>query len=418
GRLLDERLGKWNFWLLFVGTNVAFWPMHQVGLMGMPRRVYTYPAGMGWDVHNLISTIGVLIIVPGIAVFVWNIVRSYRKGDEAGHNPWGADTLEWAVPSPPAEHGWSLLPIVRSRHPLWDQEELYRGDAALERFTRGISQWPLRWRAAVIVGTADARPREVFRVAGPSLWPLIAGFGVFTIFLAELVKLRLGALVGAVIVVVAVIGWNWPQEAPMTPEEEDDFEREYGVPVNAHGSVVIARWGTGLAMLFVGIAVSALLLAYFYLRLENPQWPPPGVADPAPGRMLLAALLMIASAVAVRAAQRRIADGDRRGFVVGLLVTLAIAAGGAAIQWRDAAAMGFGWTEHAYGSIFYTLTGFVSVVAIGAMIMLAITAYWALRGIYTVNHYAPIANVVRFWMAMVLIWIVGFGTLYAGPHLT
>ncbi|MBW3609766.1 MAG: cbb3-type cytochrome c oxidase subunit I, partial [Actinobacteria bacterium] len=117
GRLLDERLGRWNFWLLFIGTNVAFYPMHRVGLMGMPRRVYTYSSGLGWDIYNLISTIGVLIIAPGIAVFMWNVVRSYRKGEKAGHNPWGADSLEWALPSPPEQHGWSVLPIVRSRHP-------------------------------------------------------------------------------------------------------------------------------------------------------------------------------------------------------------------------------------------------------------------------------------------------------------
>src|SRR5680860_495005 len=181
GRLLDERLGRWNFWLLFVGVNVAFWPMHRVGLLGMPRRVYTYEAGLGWDIYNLISTIGVLIIVPGIGVFVWNIVRSWRRGEPAGANPWGGDTLEWATPSPPDQHGWSVLPIVRSRHPLWDQDTLDRGDEQLEGFVHGLAQWPLRWRAAAIVGTANARPQEVFRVAGPSLWPLIAASGVVLI---------------------------------------------------------------------------------------------------------------------------------------------------------------------------------------------------------------------------------------------
>jgi cytochrome c oxidase subunit I+III len=417
GRLLDERLGKWNFWLLFVGVNVAFWPMHQVGLMGMPRRVYTYPAGLGWEIHNLISTIGVLIIVPGIAVFVWNVFRSYRHGEEAGPNPWGADSLEWATTSPPAEHGWSVLPIVTSRHPLWDQQELHRGDERLERFVQGMSRWPLRWRAAVIVGTADGRPKEVFRVADPSLWPLVAALGVVTIFLAELIKLRWGALVGALVVVIGVIGWNWPQEPPMTEEEEDAFERETGVPVNGHGSVVVARWGTALASTFVGIAFSALLLAYFYLRLENPQWPPAGVTAPPLSRTLLAAALVVVSAAVVALARRRVGAGDQRGFVLGLVAGLLLAGGAMTLQWIDIAALGVEGTRHAYESIFMTLSGFVTVVAVAAMIMLAMTVVWALRGSYTATRFAPITNVVRFWLAMTTIWVVGFGVLYLAPRI-
>ncbi|MEX2289447.1 MAG: cytochrome c oxidase subunit I [Mycobacteriales bacterium] len=418
GRLLDERLGRWNFWLLFIGTNVAFFPMHQVGLMGMPRRVHTYEAGLGWGIYNLISTLGVLIIVPGIGVFIWNVVRSYRRGQEAGPNPWGADTLEWSLSSPPAEHAWSVLPIVRSRHPLWDQEELDRGEESLERFVHGISQWPLRWRAAVIVGTADARPQEVFRVAGPSIWPLVAGLGVVLIFLSELVKLRWGAAAGALVVVAAVIRWNWPQPPPMTEEDEDAFEREYGVPVNAHGSVIVARVGTALAILFVAIAFASLLLSYFYLRLENPQWPPTGVGDPPLGQPLIAAALVVASGAGMWTAQRRIAVGDRRGFLAGLVAALALAVAGGAVQVLALAQYDAVWRAHAYGSIFYTLAGFVLLVAAGAAIMLAMVVHWALRGVYTPRRHAPIANVASFWTAMLVVWIGGFGTLHLAPYLT
>jgi len=418
GKLLDERLGRWNFWLLFVGTNVAFFPMHIVGLMGMPRRVYTYPAGLGWDIYNLISTIGVLIIVPGIAVFIWNVIRSYRRGQPAGNNPWGADSLEWAVPSPPAEHGWSVLPIVRSRHPLWDQDELHRGDERLERFVHGLSQWPLRWRAAVIVGTADGRPQEVFLVSDPSIWPLIAAGGLVLIFLAELVKLRWGAGVGALIIVAAVIRWNWPVDPPMSVEDEEAFEREHQVAVNAGGSVVVATWGTALMMLFVGIAFSSLLLAYFYLRLENPLWPPAGITEPNLVRALFAAALVVASGAAVLAALRRVRADNQGGFVGALAGALVLAGGGGIVQYLDIAAMSFDGTTHAYGSIFYTLTGFIYVVTIAAMIAVAMMLFWAIRGQYTVRRHAAIANVARFWAAMVVVWVVGFGTLYVGPYLT
>jgi cytochrome c oxidase subunit I+III len=418
GRMLDERLGRWNFWLLFIGTNLAFFPMHIVGLLGMPRRVYTYEAGLGWEPYNLLSSIGVLVILLGIAVFILNVARGFRRGEPAGANPWGGDTLEWAVPSPPAEHGWSILPIVRSRHPLWDQDDLYQGEERLVRFVHGLSQWPLRWRAAVIVGTADARPQEVFRVANPSIWPLVAGCGLVLIFAAELAKLRWGLAVGAAIVTAAVIAWNWPQEAPMTVEEENAFEAEHGVPVNAGGSVIVAAWGTALVILVVAIAFAGLLLSYFYLRLENPQWPPPGIADPGVGRGILAAALVVASGVAVRAALRRVRAADQRGFIAALVAALALAGGGAVVQVLDLARLDFGWTDHAYGSIYFLLAGFVVMVAAAALIVVGLTLYWAIGGQYTARRHANVANITRFWAAMVVIWVVGFATLYLGPHLT
>ena len=418
GKMLDERLGRWNFWLLFVGTNVTFFPMHIVGLMGMPRRVYTYPAGLGWEPYNLISTIGVFIIIPGIAVFIWNVFRSYRWGEPAGANPWGGDTLEWSVPSPSAEHGWTVLPIVHSRHPLWDQDELHRGDERLERFVNGLAQWPLRWRAAVIVGTADARPQEVFRIANPSIWPLITAGGVLLIFVAELFKFRWAAGVGLLTIIAAVIAWNWPVEPPMTVEEEDAFEREHNVAVNAGGSVVVATWGTAMMTLFVGIAFATFLLSYFYLRLENPQWPPAGIADPSLGRPLIAAALMVASGGAMRAALQRVRAADQGGFSRGLAAALALTGVGVFLQWRDLAEQTFAWTTHAYGSIFYTLAAFVLLVALASMIMVAMTLFWAARGLYTARRHANVANVARFWTAMVVMWLIGFATLYLGPHLT
>ncbi|MPY94920.1 MAG: cytochrome ubiquinol oxidase subunit I [Acidimicrobiia bacterium] len=419
GRLLDERLGKWNFWLLFIGVNVAFFPMHIVGLMGMPRRVYTYDDGQGWGVYNLISTIGVVVfIVPGIAAFVWNVARSSRRGERAGNNPWGADTLEWATTSPPAEHGWTVLPIVRSRHPLWDQDDLHSGDPRLERFVRGMAEWPLRWRAALVVGTADGRPQEVFQVAHPSIWPLVTALGLLVVFMAELLKLRWAIGVGALVMIVAVIGWTWPDEPPVSAEDEAAFEREHQVAVNAGGSVVIAAWATGILILFVGIFFASLLLAYFYLRLDNPQWPPPGIAEPGLARVLVATALVVASGSVARAGLRRLLADDRPGFIGGLAGGLVLANAGVVLQVVDLASFEVGWTEHAYASIFFTLAGFVLVVGAGMMMATTMVLYWALRGLYTSRRHAAVANIARFWTAALVIWVVGFGTLYLGPALT
>jgi len=417
-RLLNERLGKWNFWLLFTGVNLAFFPMHIVGLKGMPRRVYTYPAGLGWDIYNLISTIGVIVVVVGIGVFLVNLVYSHFRGEPAGHNPWGGDTLEWASPSPPLQHQWSIPPIVRSRHPLWDQQNLTSGDPANERLTRALAAWPLRWRAALVTGTSDAEPEEIFRVAGPSLWPFVAACGTVAIFGAELLKLRLGAFAGAAIVVIGVIGWNWPQPAPITEEEEAAFEAEHDIPVRVGGSVAVARWGMGLMLLFTAIAFASILLSYFYLRVENPTWPPAGVAPPPLPLGITSALLASVSALAMAFGLRSIRQGSQTRLqlaVGGALLALALGMAGLILELGR---LPFDSKLHAYGSIFYTLAGFVAVVAFAALVMGALTLYWALKGEYSARRHVPVLNVTRFFTATAVIWVINFAVLYLTPRLT
>jgi cytochrome c oxidase subunit 1 len=123
GRLMDESVGNWHFWLNFIGFNLTFFPMHFSGLLGMPRRVYTYDAGQGWDVFNMMSTVGTYILLVSTSIFVWNFLRSRTRGVKAGNDPWGAGTLEWSIPSPPPEYNFAQLPEVTSRYPLWDLKD-------------------------------------------------------------------------------------------------------------------------------------------------------------------------------------------------------------------------------------------------------------------------------------------------------
>ncbi len=120
GRLMDDKLGKWHFWLFCIGFNMTFITLHFAGMMGMPRRIYTYYPGRGWDLINLIATIGVLPQALGVLCFVWNVLRSSIKGERAGDDPWDGWTLEWATTSPPPEYNFEKLPVVRSSRPLWD----------------------------------------------------------------------------------------------------------------------------------------------------------------------------------------------------------------------------------------------------------------------------------------------------------
>jgi len=120
GKMLSETLGQWHFWLLVIGFNLTFGPQHIAGILGMPRRIYTYAPGRGWELWNLLSSIGVAFQALAVLFFVWNIIRALRQGPPAGDDPWDAWTLEWMTTSPPPEYNFETFPEVQSRRPLWD----------------------------------------------------------------------------------------------------------------------------------------------------------------------------------------------------------------------------------------------------------------------------------------------------------
>ncbi len=122
GKLLNDRLGQLQFWLMLIGVNLTFFPMHILGILGMPRRIYTYPGNLGWNELNLLATIGAFIIAAAILVFLWNFVITLRSGQPSGPDPWDAFTLEWDTDSPPKPYNFAVIPIVRSRRPFYDKK--------------------------------------------------------------------------------------------------------------------------------------------------------------------------------------------------------------------------------------------------------------------------------------------------------
>jgi cytochrome c oxidase subunit I+III len=307
---------------------------------------------------------------------------------------------------------------VTSRHPLWDQERIDAGDPDQERLVQSLARWPLRWRAAMIVSTGDATPQEIFRVADPSIWPLVAALGTVGVFASELLKLRLGIAASVAVIVGAVIMWNRPSPPPMSREEELAFESANHVPVRASGSIVIAQWATGLAVLFLAIALGSFLLAYFYLRLENPTWPPPDADLPSPVLTLTAVALAGAATAAVNWGRRAGRSDDRPGLLLGLAGSVAAGCAAATALALDLGGANFRPQDHSYGSIVFTLGGFGLVVLVGAVIMSATVLMYAVRGSYGPSRLSPVDNVGRFWMAAAVIWTVSLATVALGPRLT
>jgi cytochrome c oxidase subunit I len=207
GRMLNERLGKWNFWVMFVGFNLGFFPMHITGLMGMPRRIYTYPAGVGWTGLNLVTTIGSFILAVGILLFFINVLISRRRGAVAGPNPWDAPSLEWSVPSPPPPYNFAVIPSVASRHPLWEKR-LDEGDGETV-LDRGLV---LDHHHETLAVTAmDGEPDLILKMPSETYLPVIHTV-CLAMFFAGLVSHIWGlAAAGAILAVAVAIAWLWPR---------------------------------------------------------------------------------------------------------------------------------------------------------------------------------------------------------------
>ncbi len=216
GRLMDERLGKWSFWVMFVGFNLGFFPMHISGLLGMPRRVYTYPSGMGWDTSNMITSVGSFLFAVGVLLFLVNLLRSLRHGAPSGPNPWNAATLEWSTPSPPPPYNFVVIPHVASRHPLWETQLRDTGDQS------SLHEGMLLDHGRETVGTSpfDAEPDIILRMPGDSLAPFLlalAGAVFFAGLLLHNWSVTGAGLGGSAL---AILAWLWPRTTLLQKEPD------------------------------------------------------------------------------------------------------------------------------------------------------------------------------------------------------
>jgi cytochrome c oxidase subunit 1/cytochrome c oxidase subunit I+III len=203
GRMMNEGLGKLSFWVMFLGFNVGFFPMHILGMMGMPRRIYTYQPGLGFDAWNMVVTIGAFALGIGILISIINFFVSMRSGAIAGKNPWNSDGLEWSTDSPPKPYGSVHIPLVASRHPLWDdfdEEDDPDNDRVLDN-----------GRLTPTTTWLDAVPDGIATIPEDSLAPLFSSITLFAFFLAFVLQMVWLSLAMLLLTFAIVAFWIWPR---------------------------------------------------------------------------------------------------------------------------------------------------------------------------------------------------------------
>ena len=203
GRMYHEGAGRLSFWLVFAGTTVTFFPMHILGLLGMPRRQYTYEHGLGWGTLNLIETLGAYLLATGLLLVVANLVISLRRGAPAGNDPWGGDTLEWSISSPPPAYNYAVIPRVSSPYAMWDREDREEDARRLER-GEGVLERGHQTAATTVL---DGEPDELLAMPSESWSPIAVAVLISAVFTMLLLAHWVTALVFAGATLVALYVW-------------------------------------------------------------------------------------------------------------------------------------------------------------------------------------------------------------------
>ncbi len=400
GRHMSEFLGKLSFWIMFVGFNLTFFPMHIAGALGMRRRVYSYSLSQGWQGLNLASSIGAAVLTTGILVSVWNFFVSVKHGKLAGKNPWHADTLEWDTASPPASYAVLHLPTVRTRHPLWDDHE----ESADPNGQRILDCGRVTFSTTALDGEAVA----LAQMPEDTLLPLLAGLvllGLCSALLAKSVVLL--AVSGAALAIAAAV-WLWPK----TKEPSASLSGGFAPLVTA---IDTRRGDMGMALLIATEAMLFVLLffAYFFLG------PYPSEAAPELHYALPLLGVLITSSAVLHWGEGRVNRGKVGQGRVALAVTVLLGGGFLALQSLE-------YREHlrtltpqmsAYASIFYAITSFHALHVMAGLSMLAYVLVLPDIGPTLEAPHHAYRNAARYWHFVDVVWLFVVAIVYVGPRL-
>ena len=316
GHRLSERLARWVFGLMFAGFNLAFFPMHITGLMGMPRRVYTYAGDLGWNGLNLLSTVGAFIFALGVLLFFIDAIRLVMQKTQVPHgNPWGASTLEWLTQD---DYGVRSIPQIDSHDPLWSRPSLEAEVVAGRYFLPGTLSGE---RETLVTSWRAAEPRHLLVLPTDSWWPFIAAAGTAGFFLLLTVSQVAIALTCGIVAVAAIIIWLWQSDNPPFAEKAEVGDGIF-LPVGAHGAASHSWWAMVVLLCVDASVFASLAFAHVHVAMAAEVCPPPGASLPLWGWPVAAAVLLLAGSAAMAGARALLGRGRKNG--VWLLVLLAL----------------------------------------------------------------------------------------------
>ena len=412
GRRLSERLGKIVFWLLFAGFNIAFMPMHITGLGGMPRRVYTYAPDQGFDLLNMLSTIGAFVLAAGFALLLFDALRVALRRGEGERNPWGAGTLEWVGALP--TRAWSVrsIPIVRSRYPLWDQPELPREVDAGAYYLPDAQEGK---RETLISSVLDAEPEQCLRVPGPTFLPLWTALFTGGAFIAPVFGWYVFAGISGVVAIVLVLAWLWTGTAVIPEKRAKDVGRGLTLPLYRSGAKSVGWWAMFITMIGDMTAFASLVFGYFFFWTVHEDFPPGPAAGPGIGWPSAALLLALGAWGATLLARRLNGRTGSVPFhaVLGGGVLLAISAVLALLAgpWS----FGMDPSAHVYPATVWLLSSWAAVHVVAGVVMQLYCLARRARGRMTPEHDIDIHNVALYWHFVAITVMVTVAVLAGFP---
>ena len=411
GRGPSLHLSRIAFWTIFIGFNVTFLPMHLTGLWGMPRRVYTYLPELGWDLLNLISTVGGFISAIGVAILMVDVITHFFAGKPAKPNAWNAGTLEWAMPTPVPPYNFASQPHVDNREPLWKDPDLPRHIGEGRHL---LGHADVNRRETLMTSITHAKPQAVVILPGNTVVPLIAAGLTSLFFIGFLAKLYWLAAVGAAASLGSLLVWAWQNGSR---HELDDVDGgSHGLlPTHNKLSMTPGWWGTLFALLADGTLFISLLFAYFYLWIVSPQWPPAEYRQLSLVLPVAAFAVLLLAGLAASLAEVCIRK-LRSGWAQVLYVTAAVS-GALFVVLQVWALQGSGVSakEHAYGALIHTISGF-QIVHVAIAIIMALFALLRVRHGYLHRTRPGEGKVVSlFWQYTMLQWLLGFATIHVFP---
>jgi cytochrome c oxidase subunit I+III len=413
GKKLSEALGKIAFWLLFVGFNITFLPMHFAGLRGMPRRVFTYPAEMGFDLVNLVSSSGAFILGAGFAVVAWEIIRPKKRQSVSERNPWNAGTLEWLSEMPPKAWGVRSIPEIDSRYPLWDQPNFMR-DVDQGRFYLPDAEEGLR--ETLVTTAIDAKPVQCLRLSGNTFvtaWAALTtgGFFIFGTF-----HMWWSAGISAAAALGVICYWLWTATAAIPEKPDKSVGLGLRLPLYVSGPDSVGWWAMFITMLADFTAFVSLVFGYFFYWTIHEDFPPDAAQGPGVFWPCLAGGLLLGAWVVMMLTKRWNRAGETKGFYLGLLTACGLTVAGSAALIAGPWTTRLDPTTHVYPAIVWVLVIWtVAHAAIGLIMQLYCLAR-RLTGRMTAQHDMDIANVLLYWHFVALTSAVTVAVIAGFPQ--